>query len=33
MSACMEGTFDDGINAGETIEGFDDQQCKSLPLC
>ena len=32
VSACMEGTFDDGINAGETIEGFDDQESKSLPL-
>ena len=32
VSACMEGTFDDGINAGETIEGFGDHQCKSLPL-
>ncbi|KAG2535844.1 myosin-binding protein 2-like [Panicum virgatum] len=26
VSACMEGTFDDGINAGETIEGFGDHQ-------
>ncbi|CAL4935517.1 unnamed protein product [Urochloa decumbens] len=24
--ACMEGTFDDGINAGETVKGFADQQ-------
>ncbi|KAF8681947.1 hypothetical protein HU200_045400 [Digitaria exilis] len=26
VPACMEGTFDDGINAGETVESFADQQ-------
>ncbi|KAF8733750.1 hypothetical protein HU200_014597 [Digitaria exilis] len=26
VPACMEGTFNDGINAGETVEGFADQQ-------
>ncbi|CAL4926908.1 unnamed protein product [Urochloa decumbens] len=26
VPACMEGTFDDGINAGATVKGFADQQ-------
>lgn len=31
VPACMEGTFDDGINRGESVEGF-TEQCKSFPL-